>query len=288
MSARPVIPVHTIIPREGWGGGSVLIVESLGQDDTARPTHRHAFVQFIVIEAGEGQHLIDFEPVAIVPGDVHIVAPGQVHSWSVGEGFCARALMFSEDMLDTVGSLPDQIRELTMLGAAPVSPGTKAVGQIHRLLDAIELSTSQESNGHLVAAVLWESLAGYGEHIARAERSTLTRQYLKQVLCRPSAAHSVGGFARQLGVTTGYLSEQVVHDTGSTPGRILRTALSREAQRLLTATELSAAQISTRLGFSEPSYFSRFFRREVGCTPTDYRETRLSQQYPDAKEQHVG
>lgn len=271
MTARAQsLPVHSLSPRVGVPCGDLLAVEAIGRPDMERPPHRHRFAQLVMIEAGSGSHLVDFAPVPIHRGDIHILAPGQVHSWDA-TGLVGRALMFDEELLDGAGVLPERIRELILLGAAPLRVASDTRRRVSRLLDAAADTLSAEAARHLVTAVLWECLHGSVGPTAERGRSSLTGQFMEQVLREPNAGKTVTSFAAQLGVTTGYLTETVVADTGSTPGRILRAAVVREAQRLLSGTTFTAAQISSRLGFSEASYFSRFFHREVGCTPTAYR-----------------
>lgn len=271
-ASAPPFPIHSITPRVGAPGAEVLTIEQVRDDNAQRSPHRHAFAQLVLVEAGSGTHLVDFEEVTVRAGDVHVLAPGQVHSWDTAPGLRGTALMFSEDFLDPVGALPDRLRELIVLGRAPIALPETAGRRLRRLLHAAADIGGVESGRHIVAAILWELVQALPAEPADAARSSLTRSFLTLVLRSPSAALTVSQCASRLGVTAGYLAESVLADTGSTPGRILRTAVAREAQRLLSGTELSAAQISDRLGFSEPSYFSRFFRREVGRTPTEYRE----------------
>lgn len=271
-AAVPAFPVHDITPRTGSAGGSVLMVERIDHATAFTAPHRHAFTQFVLIEAGTGTHSIDFSPVPIRAGEIHVLAPGQVHEWRADAGLRVTALMFSEDALHGVGKLPERVHELVLLGAAPLALGAQSLSRVRRLLEAIAEAGSLEIAGHLVAALLLECTGEERLRFETTAHSPLTRSFLRIVLRSPDARMTVSKCAARLGVTAGYLTEQVVADTGSTPGRVLRTAIAREAQRMLSGTAMSAAQISAELGFSEPSYFSRFFRREVGCTPTDYRE----------------
>jgi AraC-like DNA-binding protein len=59
--------------------------------------------------------------------------------------------------------------------------------------------------------------------------------------------------------------------TGLTPGRFLSALRIHAAQRLLTSTELSVADITTRIGYSSVSTFSVKFKSAVGVAPTVYR-----------------
>jgi len=54
-------------------------------------------------------------------------------------------------------------------------------------------------------------------------------------------------------------------------GSIIRRRIVLEARRLLLHTGLGAAQISQKLGFEDPAYFSRFIRRETGFSPSRLR-----------------
>lgn len=298
-ATKPTFPVHDLTPRAGSAGGSVLLVEQIDDDAAIRSPHRHAFTQLVLIEAGSGTHLVDFAPVPIRAGELHLLAPGQVHEWRADPGLRCTALMFSEDVLDAVGALPEHLRELLLLGAAPIAPRPAELAGLRRLFAAISEARSPHSCRHLLAALLHEihACAGAGSEDPRTGsgdashsaggQSSLTQAFMRGVLRAPDARLTVASCASRLGVTAGHLAEQVVADTGSTPGRILRSAVAREAQRLLTGTELSAAQISYRLGFSEASYFSRFFRREVGCTPTEYRGFGARTVAPARKERHA-
>lgn len=58
---------------------------------------------------------------------------------------------------------------------------------------------------------------------------------------------------------------------GRTPGATIRHVRAERARELLTATDLSIGRIADMVGFDEPSNFNLFFKREVGCTPGEYR-----------------
>ena len=44
-----------------------------------------------------------------------------------------------------------------------------------------------------------------------------------------------------------------------------------EAQRELVYSSLSVKQIAAELGFDDEAYFGRFFRKQTGFRPTDFR-----------------
>lgn len=285
--AAPIFPVHDIAPRNGPTGSPHILVESITGHGTIATPHRHAFTQLVLVESGSGIHQIDFAPLPIRPGELHLLAPGQVHDWQADDGLQCLALIFAEDALDSIGQLPDGVREMLLLGAAPIAPAMGALQRMRRLFETIAEAPSIVTARHLLAALLHECADAASKRHTRTAHSALTRDFMRSVLRRPDARLTVRSCAAQLSVTAGYLSEQVVADTGSTPGRILRSAIAREAQRMLSGSNLSAAQISQKLGFSEPSYFSRFFRREVGTTPTDYRGLGTDAGLRRGKERHA-
>ena len=58
---------------------------------------------------------------------------------------------------------------------------------------------------------------------------------------------------------------------GRTPGAAIRHVRAERAKELLATTELTVSRVSDMCGFEEPSNFNLFFKREVGCTPGQYR-----------------
>jgi AraC-like DNA-binding protein len=95
-----------------------------------------------------------------------------------------------------------------------------------------------------------------------------------RLLSRPDLGlWSVGALADRIGVTPGYLTDAVKAATGRTAAQLMREARTREAKRFLLGSNLSVRQVASRVGFADPAYFCRFFRRETGLSPGDFRRT---------------
>jgi AraC-like DNA-binding protein len=60
--------------------------------------------------------------------------------------------------------------------------------------------------------------------------------------------------------------------TGITPHAYLLDCRAKEARRLLRASNISVEEVANRTGFYDHAYFSRFFKRSTGLTPTEYRK----------------
>ena len=54
----------------------------------------------------------------------------------------------------------------------------------------------------------------------------------------------------------------------------MQVMLAEKAKELLQTTECSMKEICDRTGYSDPNYFSRSFKKNVGVTPTEYKENR--------------
>jgi len=84
---------------------------------------------------------------------------------------------------------------------------------------------------------------------------------------------SLATYARQLGVSTAYLNGICRQQTGQTALQLIHQRQILEAKRLLVYTALNVNQIADQLGFSEPAYFIRFFKRLTGQTPSRLRKS---------------
>ncbi len=81
----------------------------------------------------------------------------------------------------------------------------------------------------------------------------------------------VSDYARLLGVSRDRLGSAVQRATGLSPQTYLHRALVREASELLASTGIPVGNVAFRLGFSDPAYFTRFFIRNRGQSPLQFR-----------------
>ena len=83
--------------------------------------------------------------------------------------------------------------------------------------------------------------------------------------------HDLSFYADALNISTTYLSRVVRQITGRTVIDYVNQFLVMEATFLLRTTNLSIAQVSDRLHFSDQAAFSKFFSRLQGVSPKEYR-----------------
>lgn len=79
-------------------------------------------------------------------------------------------------------------------------------------------------------------------------------------------------FADNLSLHPNYLNRQVKLSKGRTVSEIIAARLVQEAKILLKLTSWQIAEISSALGFEEPSHFNVFFKKHADISPTDYRK----------------
>ena len=77
--------------------------------------------------------------------------------------------------------------------------------------------------------------------------------------------------AQSMGMSSFYFSRQVKTTTGQTFLEYLTAYRIEKAKRRLENTELSINEVSHMVGYSDHNYFTKVFKRQVGCTPTIYR-----------------
>ena len=92
----------------------------------------------------------------------------------------------------------------------------------------------------------------------------------------------IADLAKAHGTTPHAFTRAFSAATGSTPKAHLNRRLNQAAIQLLTASDLSIKQIAYRLRFSDEFYFSRFFKKLNGRSPSAYRKT-FRGQYPSPR-----
>lgn len=87
---------------------------------------------------------------------------------------------------------------------------------------------------------------------------------------------SVKHMASRLTISPRYLTDLLKQETGKTALEHIHIFLIDEAKNLLLSSDNNVAETAYQLGFENPPYFSRLFKKEVGMTPVEYREKFLN------------
>jgi len=256
-------------------------------------THAHDFLVLLHVERGRGPMQVDERVWELEDGDVLVIAPGAVvappEDRVTGDGLMW-AVFFPVDAVDPAGAAP-----LVSWRAHPLlAPFVGGHGGAQRLrvppaerpawrteLEALatELAQRRDGVGEAVRAHLTLLLVRLGRLEvdvagALADRPVLAAVFdvLERRFGEPITPAEV---AREVGLTPGHLTTLVGRHTGRTVGQWLTERRMREGRRLLTATDLTVATVAHRVGYRDPGYFVRRFRREHGVPPLAWRRASL-------------
>ena len=95
--------------------------------------------------------------------------------------------------------------------------------------------------------------------------------YFEQGEAGEKGLPTVNHMASQLNLSPKYLSDLLKQETGKTALELIHLYVISEAKNLLVAGEQSISEIAFQLGFENPPYFSRLFKKEVGMTPKEFK-----------------
>jgi len=96
--------------------------------------------------------------------------------------------------------------------------------------------------------------------------------YFKSGELQEKGIPSIEQLADELSVSQRYLGDTLKKETGRTTSEHLQLYLFNEARNILLEPGKSIAEVAYELGFEYPQYFSRFFKKKEGLSPSEYRE----------------
>ena len=257
------------------------IIESFGYYEGACsfPIQRHIDCEMLYVTDGYIKIAAQSIEYTVSKGQMCLIPSGIAHSTYTDDASYKRWVMFINTWdLSTVYSSPLLQNIISGLSCKrPLIADTPA-----HILDTIRnMHAEYQSKEPLSNDILFAEMIGLISHIARQNpniaRSEITcsqrlvlniRSYIHQ---NCSEDLKISDVAAHFFISSWYLSHIFKEQTGISPKTFLISCRITKASRMLTSTELSAAEIAEACGFVSPSDMALRFKKEYGITPTEYR-----------------
>jgi len=250
--------------------------------------HRNLF-QILLIERGGGDMIYEAAITPFTAPTVIAISPTVAHGFrftpQVTDGW---VVSFTEDVADALGARSGEgAARLKAQAAEPIVPLADPAesARLARLCADLAEETFLAREGHRLAtrgllALIAVEVARLAASRARTGTVTLApTDATVEALRRLVEDHFrreryIGFYAERLAMTPDRLNDHVKRAIGVTAGHLIRQRMLTEAKRQLVFTNQAITEVSYDLGFSDPSHFARFFRKNTGMTPQGFRERR--------------
>ena len=257
----------------------------MSQRAQAQVPHRHDYYEMIFLEEGEGQHIIDYESYPIKTPAFYFLSKGQIHFWELKKGLAGKVLLFPREFLIPPATAYNHEGDLALFNSLSKAPCVEInkdnYSKIAVLLEEINAEYMRKSDCslsmlrayiHILLVNLFRIHAKEQKEDILDTTNALVRKFRQMVSENYLTLRSVQEYADLIGISATHLRDTVKKITGYSPGQLIRQEIIFEAKRRLANTELTTAEIGYTLNFEDTSYFSRYFKRETGKSPSQYRE----------------
>ena len=263
----------------------VVVLDGLDLDaGPLREPHRHDYHELIWLRAGTGEHLVDGEVVPARAGTVTVIGRGQVHVFRRAENLRGAVVRFADALL--AGGRERVVTGLHLAGTGgrviAVPPGE--ADRLDAVVGALAAEAARPPDRYsadlerdLVAVLLlwlerFEDGARTERRVAGDPDVQLHRRFAARLEGDFARFHDAEHYAEALGVPPAALARALVAVTGRGTKELVLDRVMLEASRLLRFSDATVGEVAHRVGFRDPLYFSRAFKRAVGEAPQVHRE----------------
>ena len=236
-----------------------------GQDHLMLCVGGHGYV---VIE-GQKAHLTPGHMIIIPRNAQHVYWAADDDPWSI---YWVHFL--GEDADYYVGQIPRRGQP----AAVEASAQDEAVRLFRYCLDALNggyglptLIYAAQSTQHILSLLLYRNQALPMESSKMRQRSNL-EAVIDYMLNNLESPLKLEDFAREAGMSVSHFSERFRSRTGQSPMAYFIQLRMRLACRLLDLSDRPVKTVALEVGYPDPYYFSRVFKKSMGLSPEKYRD----------------
>jgi len=254
--------------------------------------HIHSFYQIIWFKRGKGKHFVDFKTYDVFDNAIFLVAPNQVHYFDRHTGYEGVLIHFNEAFLIKNENEMEFFLKCNLFNNPYQQPSCRIGGEIENTLNEYISQIEREFKRQEVFGkelLLRNYLKSFliqvqrGKHdagkssgqlkeLADVKRLQLVR-FINLINENYTKGYTIRDYARLLHISSRGLSELTHQRLNKTPSQMIQERIILEAQRMLLYSNLNISQIGYRLGFDDPSYFVKYFKKQTHISPLEFRKS---------------
>ncbi len=244
--------------------------------------HTHSFYQLIWFKEA-GTHFVDYETIEHPKNAIFFLNKNQVHAFckdSPNEGFLFH---FNDVFLhkgDAQADLWMHYKLFNEIGSPYVVAELEELNAITNLTACLLIEIGdKEYNHEQQIYYLFRTILLKVERLKHVQHPDFldTDLYLKKAVEFKSLLdknlhqnYSVEDYADMVGLTSKTLTNYTKKYFGQTPANMIQNRKILEAKRMLSNRQRSIQEIAFELGYEQPTYFTKIFKKDTGLTPKQF------------------
>lgn len=250
--------------------------------------HVHSFYEILWFMEGTGRHTVDFVEYEVKPNTIFFLSPGQIHNFDVKEGYKGLAIKMCTDFMKDEDSMSNTLLKYNVFHTFDTAPCYNLDNEMAEILKRLvaDMEAESQNSGDFGNIDILKSLLRiflvkiqrHGMQDVELHLDTMKPthqlfiQFRKMVDKEYTRLHTVQEYADRLNVAVRTLNKCVNECSHKSPLAFINDRITLEAKRMVRYTNMMIKEIAFDLGYDDPSYFVKLFKRQTGYLPSDFRE----------------
>jgi AraC family transcriptional activator of pobA len=256
--------------------------EHLKNHSFVEEPHRHDSYLMVFFTKGSGLHEVDFDQFGIKRGSLFVLQPGQMHHWNLSEDVEGFVIIFSQELYNlyfgqkkindynfyhSIYNRPEMVFEereipkiLPYFDLLIQENNQSNKYQLDKLLNLLDCI-------HIEVARKYSETYSHQAHSYNIKINTF--ESLLEAYFRTEKLPSF--YAEKLNITLKHLNRICNEILQKTATEVITDRVILEIKRMLMDKQLAVNEVAFKVGYEDYSYFSRFFKKQTGMSPTEFR-----------------
>ena len=277
----PIISIQKFRADQVAGRDEIIFNEIIGERIIEK-LHAHDFFIIILFIHAKGTHDINNQSYSIGDNEVHILFPGQMHKWHLKEGTKAYQLMIERQFFEQFSSFfrfsftNYQNNPIIKLNKDSYSKLKYEFISIKKELKKQKASIHLISaRAAVIAAIVSEQAEDIFDEFKVYQTNERLAQYNLLIDLFFTQNKTVGFYAKKLNISANYLNILCKKDLKVSA---IQQRVIVEAKKLITNNKSTLKEITFELGFTDTAYFSNYFKKHTGMSPSQFRSLQKKHQ----------